>query len=325
MQCRLRELQDLAAEQKDEKASPPVKGAKSISPVRGWFRKVKVSLSEKTRDKESRRLEGERVGGEGGAPGEGQTLRAHLERAKEIREDISGICKQIEHIESLKLDLQRSTCPEKESEIYSSFKQTAADLNQNCARIRKSVCALAQESQSERDTAVGPGEQRMRTNLQRHLMRKTEDLIDRNRAVQEEFQEVLKARTVVRARILCPHVPREELERRMQCGQLTATESLQSGRIQVREMEERLQEFLQIEKDVKALHEAARDLDTIVNANGEIIDRIEEDVMRAKSFVEEGEENLKKAKKHQRRGRRVWITLILVLLGALALLALLAI
>ncbi|KAK8732596.1 hypothetical protein OTU49_006837 [Cherax quadricarinatus] len=81
---------------------------------------------------------------------------------------------------------------------------------------------------------------------------------------------------------------------------------------------EREQRVRQLETDIIDINEVMRDLSSMVTAQGEIVDSIEDNVESAHSHVEEGREELLKAASYQNKSRRRMCLCILILIIVLA-------
>lgn len=81
---------------------------------------------------------------------------------------------------------------------------------------------------------------------------------------------------------------------------------------------EREQRVRQLETDIIDINEIMRDLSSMVTAQGEIVDSIEDNVESAAGHVEEGREELIKAVRYQNKSRRKLCIFILILVVVLA-------
>ncbi|EFJ22470.1 hypothetical protein SELMODRAFT_151097 [Selaginella moellendorffii] len=81
----------------------------------------------------------------------------------------------------------------------------------------------------------------------------------------------------------------------------------------IREIQERHDAVREIEKNLLELHQIFLDMAVLVEAQGEQLNSIEDQVHRASSFVARGTTNLQVAKKHQRSARK-WTCIGIIIL-----------
>lgn len=81
---------------------------------------------------------------------------------------------------------------------------------------------------------------------------------------------------------------------------------------------EREQRVKQLESDIIDINEIMRDLSSMVTAQGDVVDSIENNVEAAAGHVEEGREELIKAARYQNKSRRKLCVCILILVIVLA-------
>jgi syntaxin 1A len=74
---------------------------------------------------------------------------------------------------------------------------------------------------------------------------------------------------------------------------------------QTREIEARHNDILALEKSIKELHDLFMDMCTLVQEQGDMVDRIENNVFTTQDYVEKAVEHTKKAVEYQTKSRRV--------------------
>jgi syntaxin 1B/2/3 len=80
----------------------------------------------------------------------------------------------------------------------------------------------------------------------------------------------------------------------------------------IREIQERHDAVKDIEKNLLELHQIFMDMATLVDAQGEQLNDIEQQVGKASSFIHRGTQQLQVAKNHQ-RGTRKWCCIAVIL------------
>lgn len=92
----------------------------------------------------------------------------------------------------------------------------------------------------------------------------------------------------------------------------------------IQEIQERHDAVKQIEKNLKELHQVFLDMAVLVQSQGEHLNDIESQVMRAHSFVQRGTERLQDARNYQKSSRK-WMCYGIIILLVVILLAVLLI
>ncbi|KAH9517126.1 Syntaxin-1A [Dermatophagoides farinae] len=88
------------------------------------------------------------------------------------------------------------------------------------------------------------------------------------------------------------------------------------AREKLEEIQARHEDILKIEKSIRELHEMFVDMATLVENQGEMINRIENHVQETNDYVEKGREQTKQAMEYQTKARKckIYIAIILIVL-----------
>ncbi|WVZ66146.1 hypothetical protein U9M48_015414 [Paspalum notatum var. saurae] len=167
-------------------------------------------------------------------------------------------------------------------------------------------------------TSVDRSRMSMTIALKKKLKERMNDFQNLRQTIQEEYREVVERRifTVTGAkpsdevidRLIETGSSEQIFERAIQGtgrGQILAT---------VEEIQERHDAVMEIEKRLLELQQIFADMATLVDAQGEILDNIENQVQNAVNHVITGTEELRTAKSLQKKSRKCMLIAIIILL-----------
>lgn len=173
---------------------------------------------------------------------------------------------------------------------------------------------------------------RTRTSITSSLRKKLKDLMGDFQLLRQRMMEEYKQTVERRVYTVTGQRPDEEtLESIIATGESETylQEAIQvQGRGQItetiREIHDRHDAVKDIQKNLLELHQIFMDMAVLVEAHGEQLNNIEQQVNKASSFVQRGTGQLEIAKRHQ-RNKRKWMCICVILLIILILIILLPI
>ncbi|XP_058779941.1 syntaxin-132-like isoform X2 [Vicia villosa] len=172
----------------------------------------------------------------------------------------------------------------------------------------------------------GTGIDRARMNMTNSLTKKFRDLMTEfqtlRQRIQDEYREVVERRVIT---VTGSRPDDETIDHLIETGnseQIFQQAILEAGRGQVvntvEEIQERHDAVKEIEKKLLDLHQIYLDMAVLVDAQGEILDNIESQVVNATDHVKSGNDSLHIAKSLQKKSRKcMMIAIILILLIAI--------
>uniref|UniRef100_A0A8C0HD77 Syntaxin 2 n=1 Tax=Chelonoidis abingdonii TaxID=106734 RepID=A0A8C0HD77_CHEAB len=127
---------------------------------------------------------------------------------------------------------------------------------------------------------------------------------------QTQFRERSKGRIQRQLEITGKNTTDEELEEMLESGNPSIftcdiISDSQITRQALNEIESRHKDIMKLESSLRALHEMFMDMAMFVEAQGEMINSIEKNVMNASDYIEHAKEKTKEALKYQSKARRV--------------------
>ncbi|XP_039559396.1 syntaxin-3 isoform X2 [Passer montanus] len=158
------------------------------------------------------------------------------------------------------------------------------------------------------------------------LSRKFVDVMTKYNEAQVDFRERSKGRIQRQLEITGKNTTDEELEEMLESGNPSIfTSGIMDSQISkqaLSEIEGRHKDIVRLESSIKELHDMFVDIAMLVENQGAMIDRIENNMDQSVGFVERAVADTKKAVKYQSEARRKLLTLVAVavlLLGTVAL------
>lgn len=135
---------------------------------------------------------------------------------------------------------------------------------------------------------------------------------------QLEFKAKNKKALLRNIKIVDPHtnMTNEELEEKLEAGDLTVVSSIIKESAQAKEelkqLEDRYAEIVKLEKGITEVHDMFLDLSNMVELQGEAVGRIADTVNQAATSAEEGRKQLHQAEKKQKAARKLKMILAAV-------------
>ncbi|XP_029540222.1 syntaxin-4-like [Oncorhynchus nerka] len=161
------------------------------------------------------------------------------------------------------------------------------------------------------------------------LSREFVELMDHCNTIQASYRDRNVERIQRQLRITGTNVTDEELDGMLESGQTDVfTQNIlidaKATKQALNEIESRHDEILKLERSIKDLHDMFRYLAMEVEAQGEMVNRIEANIINSTNYVEKAVVNTAKAATYQNKARKkkIWIALccaILLLILAISL------
>uniref|UniRef100_H0Z788 Syntaxin 3 n=1 Tax=Taeniopygia guttata TaxID=59729 RepID=H0Z788_TAEGU len=172
------------------------------------------------------------------------------------------------------------------------------------------VClSSGMERNIEQDEARSSADLRIRKSQHSVLSRKFVDVMTKYNEAQVDFRERSKGRIQRQLEITGKNTTDEELEEMLESGNPSIfTSGIMDSQISkqaLSEIEGRHKDIVRLESSIKELHDMFVDIAMLVENQGAMIDRIENNMDQSVGFVERAVADTKKAVKYQSEARRV--------------------
>ncbi|KAF3976733.1 hypothetical protein CMV_000131 [Castanea mollissima] len=264
---------------------------------------------------------GMRVPGSNPDLGMGAFNKQIQETEKQV-EKLSGFLKQLKDAN------EESKAVTKASAMKAIKKRMEKDIDEvgKIARnVKGKLEAISKDNISNRQKPgceKGTGVDRARMNMTNALMKKFKDLMTEfqtlRQRIQDEYREVVERRVMT---VTGTRPDDETIDHLIETGnseQIFQKAMQEAGRGQVlntlEEIQERHDVVKEIEKKLLDLHQIYLDMAVLVEAQGEILDNIENQVTNAVDHVKSGTDALQTAKTLQRKSRKCMMIAIILLL-----------
>ncbi|KAM6133538.1 LOW QUALITY PROTEIN: syntaxin-3-like [Phoenicopterus ruber ruber] len=240
----------------------------------------------------------------------------------EIEETRQNIDKISENVEEAKKLYSNLSAPIPEQKTKDDLEQLTAEIKKMANSVRNKLKSM--ERSIEQDEARSSADLRIRKSQHSVLSRKFVDVMKYNEA-QVDFRERSKGRIQRQLEISAgKNTTDEELEEMLESGNPSIfTSGIMDSQIskQVREIEGRQQDIVRLESSIKELHDMFVDIAMLVENQGAMIDRIENNMDQSVGFVERAVADTKKAVKYQRGQRKKIMIMICCIILAIILAA----
>lgn len=201
----------------------------------------------------------------------------------------------------------------------------AHELKNRLERLQK----LNETSLSRKGSEAGTASARTRSSVTAALSKKLKDMMaefqDLRARLQSEYREVVERRTLI---VTGQRPTEQQVEHMIETGESEtifqkAIQEQGRGHIQdtVAEIQERHEAVVGLEKSLMELHQIFLDMAVLVEAQGAMLDNIENQVGTARDHVSSGVTHLTSAKQYQKSTRKWQCALLLVVLCILAAIA----
>uniref|UniRef100_A0A8C8T9K4 Syntaxin 3 n=1 Tax=Peromyscus maniculatus bairdii TaxID=230844 RepID=A0A8C8T9K4_PERMB len=201
-----------------------------------------------------------------------------------------------------------------------SLHETKDDLEQLTTEIKKRANNVrnklkSMEKHIEEDEVRSSADLRIRKSQHSVLSRKFVEVMTKYNEAQVDFRERSKGRIQRQLEITGKKTTDEELEEMLESGNPTIFTSgiidSQISKQALSEIEGRHKDIVRLESSIKELHDMFMDIAMLVENQGAMIDRIENNMDQSVGFVERAVADTKKAVKYQSEARRKKIMIMI--------------
>ncbi|KAM4829468.1 syntaxin-4 [Thomomys bottae] len=237
-----------------------------------------------------------------------------FQKVQTIRQTMAKLENKVRELEKQQVTILATPLPEE------SMKQDLQNLRDEIKQlgrdIRTKLKAIEPEKE-EADENYNSINSRMRKTQHGVLSQQFVELINKCNSTQSEYREKNVERIRRQLKITnAGMVSDEELEQMLDSGQSEVFVSnilkdTQVTRQALNEISARHSEIQQLERSIRDLHEIFTFLATQVEMQGEMINRIEKNILSSADYVERGQEHVKVALENQKKARKKKVMIII--------------
>ncbi|XP_059260781.1 syntaxin-3 isoform X1 [Mustela nigripes] len=224
---------------------------------------------------------------------------------EETRQNIDKISEHVEEAKKLYSIILSAPIPEPKTK--DDLEQLTTEIKKRANNVRNKLKSM--ERHIEEDEVRSSADLRIRKSQHSVLSRKFVEVMTRYNEAQVDFRERSKGRIQRQLEITGKKTTDEELEEMLESGNPAIFTSgiidSQISKQALSEIEGRHKDIVRLESSIKELHDMFMDIAMLVENQGAMIDRIENNMDQSVGFVERAVADTKKAVKYQSEARRV--------------------
>lgn len=243
---------------------------------------------------------------------------AFFKKVLEIQEGLESIKKKVSDLENKQKTVLGEPLPE---ESMKRDLQTLRDEIKNMAsQIQKKLKTIEPKKVDDDGKYVAINVRMQRT---QHgvLSREFVELMGHCNTIQAHYRDRNVERIQRQLRITGNDVTAEQLDVMLESGQTDVfTQNILSDakatKQALNEIETRHDEILKLEKSIRDLHDMFQYLAMEVEAQGEMVNRVEANIMQSSNYVEKAKADVEQAVTYQQKARKkkIWIAVCLAIL-----------
>ncbi|CAF4527537.1 unnamed protein product [Rotaria socialis] len=230
---------------------------------------------------------------------------AHVDSLRTNIDKISELVDEVKRLHSTIL-----AAPQADDRTKEELEEKMADIKKLANDVRQRLKTMETEIEQEgNENAWRTADMRIRKTQHATLSRKFIDVMNSYRNAEIEYRERCKARIQRQLEITGRSVTDGEVEEMLESGNPAVfTQGIMVETAQAKQsladIEARHGDIIKLEKSIKELHDMFIDMAALVQTQGEMIDRIEFNVVQSENFVKTANTDTKKAVKFQSAARR---------------------
>lgn len=256
--------------------------------------------------------------GSGSSANEEKENETFFKKVQEIREGLEAIKKKVSELENKQKTVLGVALPEES--MKKELQSLREEIKGMASQIQRKLKSIEPKKAEGEDKYI-PINVRMRRTQHGVLSREFLEVMGHYNTIQTQYRDRNVERIHRQLKITGNNVTDEELESMLESGQTDVfTQNIlndaKATRQALNEIESRHDEIIKLEKNIKDLHEMFQYLAMEVEAQGEMVDRIEENIKSSQNYVEKAVSETAAAVKTSKkvRKKKIWIALCLAIL-----------
>ncbi|XP_072281108.1 syntaxin-1A-like isoform X4 [Pyxicephalus adspersus] len=231
---------------------------------------------------------------------------------EETRQNIDKISENVNETKRLHSVILSAPLPEQKTK--DELENLTLEIKKAANNVRSRLKTM--EQSIEHDEGQSSADLRIRKSQHSVLSRKFVDVMTKYNEAQVDFRERSKGRIQRQLEITGKNTTDAELEEMLESGNPNIFTSgiindSQISRQALSEIESRHRDIVRLESSLKELHDMFMDIAMLVENQGSLIDRIENNMDESVGFVERAVADTKKAVKYQSEARRKKIMILI--------------
>ncbi|XP_026172131.1 syntaxin-4 isoform X2 [Mastacembelus armatus] len=243
---------------------------------------------------------------------------AFFKRVKEIHEGLHSLKKMVSDLENKQKTVLGVPLPEES--MKKELQTIREDIKKVATDIQKKLKSI-EPKKGEDDGKYIPVNVRMQRTQHGVLSKEFVELMGYCNTIQAQYRDRNVERIQRQLKITGTNVSDEELDTMLESGQTDVfTQNIltdaKATRQALNEIESRHDEILKLERSIRDLHDMFQYLAMEVEAQGEMVNQIENNIKQSCNYVEKAKDNTEKAVTYQQQARKkkIWIAICLAIL-----------
>jgi len=217
----------------------------------------------------------------------------------------------VQQMEATLEEVLRATTQERQQAVSEELARLAEETTAHIAASKQGLDGLAARAEAEDRARPSVAERRIRQNMQQAMAKKHQQLLLEFQTAQISFKRALQDRELREMQLLCPEASPEELGQMIEAGQ-TTTQAVMRRMAgahatildEVARIRDKHQDIIRLERSIQDLAQMFQEIAVLVDAQGEMLDCIENNVSNAVGYTGGGVKELDKALKVQHNTRK---------------------
>ncbi|XP_033467342.1 syntaxin-4 [Epinephelus lanceolatus] len=243
---------------------------------------------------------------------------AFFKKAQEIHEGLQSLKSMVSNLENKQKTVLGVALPEES--MKKELQTLREEIKTLASQIQRKLKSI-EPKKGEDDGKYIPINIRMQRTQHGVLSKEFVELMGHCNTIQAQYRDRNVERIQRQLKITGTNVTDQELDTMLESGQTDVfTQNIlidaQATKQALNEIESRHDEILKLEKSIRDLHEMFQYLAMEVEAQGEMVNRIENNIKQSSNYVEKAKENTEKAVTYQQKARKkkIWIAICLAIL-----------
>ncbi|KAK6467830.1 syntaxin-4 [Huso huso] len=250
-------------------------------------------------------------------------------KVREIREGLASLAMKVKELENKQLTVLGVPLPEEN--MKRDLQTLRDDIKKIASQVQKNLKSVEpKKSEEEEGDKYVSVSDRMKKTQHGILSREFVDLMSKCNTVQSQYRDRNVERIQRQLKITGTNVTEEQLDEMLESGQTDVfTQNIlkdtQATKQALNEIESRHDEILKLERSIRDLHDMFIYLAMEVEAQGEMINRIEDNILQSSDFIESAAKHTQNAVEYKQKARKkkIWIAvcvsvILLIIIIALA-------
>lgn len=243
---------------------------------------------------------------------------AFFKKVQEIHEGLQQLKRMVSDLENKQKTVLGEALPKED--MKKELQTLRDEIKTLAGQIQRKLKSI-EPKKGEDDGKYIPINTRMQRTQHAVLSKEFVELMGHCNTIQAQYRDRNVERIQRQLKITGSNVTDEQLDAMLESGQTDVfTQNILSDtkatRQALNEIESRHDEILKLESSIRELHDMFQYLAMEVEAQGEMVDRIENNIKQSSDYVEKATSELEKAVTYQQKSRKkkLWIAICLAIL-----------